>query len=190
MHPFKLVADLRPHVPYSIYSVPVTMPRRGPKSTAHLVPADVKKLHLRFGPDAQVSLTERPLNLDGPAQHRFAVLWDEDNDERVLAAIAAFYFAAPHEFRFAHCYGERKAVLTVWQLGFADEVVKTIRAAIDASPAISDWWEVEPCESYLPEPGTSLIPPYIMNAEIDPQLAALHALYTLGSFGAARPWEW
>ena len=184
-HPFSLVVDLRPTIPWSIYSAPVS----------------------RYD--------------DGrPVEHRFAVRWDEDNDERVLKVALALYYRSPCEFRFIHAYAEQKAALTVYQLGFRKDVEREILGALDNFIVVEDSWSVDVEENFLPPPTSTSLELAAMhlcaapdtaatdkafkalapvNSEIalstillhvkpkpgiDAQLAALHTLYELGSFGA------
>jgi hypothetical protein len=59
MYPLRVIHDLRPILPWTIYSLPVSV-EQGPKPAVH--------------------------------EQRFAVNWDEDNDERVLAAVLGVFF--------------------------------------------------------------------------------------------------
>ena len=168
--PFHTLVDLRPTNLYTIHSVPV-MP---PTGTA-------------------------------PLEHRFAVRWDADNDHRVLAAAAALYFAYPREFRSVHAFGEARGTLTLWQRALGDEVRAAMESALREAP-LGDRWRVAVLDNFLPPrlvPGAdieqmyrSLTDQYIglkpeARPEIDSDLAALHQLFDLGSFGKpARVWNW
>lgn len=151
MYPFKLVAELRPYSPFSVYACPVQ--RRGQDETI---------------------------------EHRFAVRWDEDNDERVLAAIQNFYFCDQERFRFCHAFGEHKGMFTVWQLGFHDEVHQAVVPVLGHPGLGGDQWSLEVVENELP--GLLGRAP-LDRAPSDDEIAALHRLFVLGSFVRPdRPW--
>lgn len=143
-HPFTLVADLRAHTDWSIYSAPVIRP-----TVDHLV------------------------------EHRFAVMWDEDNDPRVLRAALSLYYRSPREFRFVHAYAEAKAHLTVFQYGFEADVQREMDAAVADFSVVEDCWSVEVVNNFLPSAKATKLP----NSHQDTELAALHELFELGSFG-------
>lgn len=168
--PFRNLVDLRPVNPYTIHSVPV-LPPTGTT----------------------------------PLEHRFAVRWDADNDDRVLTAAAALYFAHPREFRFVHAFGEASGTLTLWQRAFCDEVREAMESVLKEAP-LGDRWRVAVLDNLLPPrlfPGVDIeqiTGPMRANffglkpearPGIDPDLAALHQLFDLGSFGRpARLWNW
>jgi len=193
MFPFRLIADLRPASPWSIYAAPAYR-----KS-------------------------------DRPVEHRFAIRWDEDHDERVLAAVQALYYQSTREFRFCHAFGEHKGMLTVWHLDFKDDVGTAVARALNGlAGLLGDLWTVELVNNYLPPldltsdiraalnlsvahktaavnkallllaPSDSdaahAILPIVgykeeYQAGIDDDLAALHQLFQLGSFGKIdREW--
>ena len=54
MYPLRVVHDLRPALPWAIYSLPFNIEDSSPPAVF---------------------------------EHRFAILWDEDNDERIVAAV-------------------------------------------------------------------------------------------------------
>jgi hypothetical protein len=84
-------------------------------------------------------------------EHRFAVRWDEDNDQRVIGAIQALYYISPRCFRFCHAYGEHKGMLTVWHLDLSEEVQAALAAALSQQAALEgDIWTLELINNYLP----------------------------------------
>ncbi len=84
-----------------------------------------------------------------PAQHqrRFGVRWDEDNDERVLAAVLDVYFRRPEAIWNLYAVGERKGSLTIWGQTFpaADQ---NAWAAASRGPAILDEWPITTINTY------------------------------------------
>ncbi len=108
MYPLRVTHDLRPALPWTIYSLP---------------------FKLDGGPDPAVY------------EHRFAVHWDEDHDERIHAAILDVYFRRPEALATLYAVGERKGHLTVWAAGFpvADQ---NAWATASSGPAIQDSWPV------------------------------------------------
>jgi hypothetical protein len=109
-HPFTLVADMRPAIPWSVYAAPMD-------------PADKK------------------------AEHRFAVLWDVDNDERVLHVALALYYASPQAFHLVRVYAEHRGHVTALQLGDHEMVERGLAAAISAAAsALKDQWTMEVVE--------------------------------------------
>jgi hypothetical protein len=106
-HPFTLVADMRPAIPWSVYAAPMD-------------------------------------SADKKAEHRFAVLWDTDNDERVLYVASALYYASPAAFRLVRVYAEHRGHVTALHLGDAEIVERELAAAISAAaPALKDKWTME-----------------------------------------------
>jgi len=108
MYPLRVVHDLRPALPWTIYSLPISI-EHGSEPVVH--------------------------------ERRFAVQWDEDNDERILAAILDVYFRRPQALSNLFAVGERKGTLTVWAVNFpvADQ---NAWAAASKGPAIQDAWTV------------------------------------------------
>ena len=51
-------------------------------------------------------------------EHRFAIQWDEDNDERILAAVLDVYFRRPQALWNLYAVGERKGSLSIWAATF------------------------------------------------------------------------
>lgn len=77
-----------------------------------------------------------------PVDHRVAVLWDEDRDERVLTFLAHVYFAAPETFLKISAIREGKGAVTVWAANTQkDDHAALGRAA--SSEHIQDTWPVE-----------------------------------------------
>jgi hypothetical protein len=106
--PLRVIHDLRPALPWTIYSLPIK---------------------IESGPDA------------GVYEHRFAILWDEDNDERVHAAVLDVFFRHPETLLSMYAVGERKGSLTIWAAVFpvADQ---NAWAFASRHPAIQDEWPV------------------------------------------------
>jgi hypothetical protein len=116
MYPLRVVHDLRPALPWTIYSLPIAI-EHGSTPAVH--------------------------------EQRFAVQWDEDNDERVLAAVLDVFFRRPATLWNLYAVGERKGSLTVWAANFpiADQ---NAWAAASRGPAIQDSWPVNAI-NLLPE---------------------------------------
>jgi hypothetical protein len=113
MYPLRAIHDLRPALPWTIYSLP---------------------FKLEDGPDPVAY------------EHRFAVHWDDDNDERIHAAILDVYFRRPEALVSLYAVGEGKGNLTIWGAAFsvADQ---NAWAAASAGPAIQDTWPVRTINS-------------------------------------------
>jgi len=109
MYPLRVVHDLRPALPWTIYSLPISTER-----------AALPVVH----------------------EHRVAVRWDEDNDERILAAVLDVFFRRQEAIRNLYAVGEQKGSLTIWAATFpvADQ---NAWAAASRGPAIQDEWPVE-----------------------------------------------
>ena len=84
-YPLRVVHDLRPALPFTIYSLPIK---------------------IEHGPDT------------GAYEHRFAIQWDEDNDERIQAAVLDVYFRHPKTLLSMYAVGERKGSLSIWAAVF------------------------------------------------------------------------
>jgi hypothetical protein len=108
MYPLRVVHDLRPALPWTIYSLPIA---------------------IELGSDPAV------------IERRFAVQWDEDNDERILAAILDVYFRRPEAFWNLYAVGERKGSLTIWAATIST-ANQNAWAAASGGPAIQDSWPV------------------------------------------------
>jgi hypothetical protein len=108
-YPLRVVHDLRPALPWTIYALPFA---------------------IEHGPD--------PAALE----HRFAILWDEDNDERILAAVLDVYYRHPQALENIYAAGEHKGSLSIWAATFpiADQ---SAWAAASRGPAIQDSWPVQ-----------------------------------------------
>jgi hypothetical protein len=146
-----------------------------------------------------------PLAGTTPLEHRFAVRWDADHDNRVLAAAAALYFGHPKEFRLVHAFSETRGTLTLWQRAFRDQVREAMESALREAP-LGDCWRVTVLDNFLPPrlfPGadmegiTGALSNHYIGLEpearpgIDSDLAALHQLFDLGSFSKpTRLWNW
>jgi len=163
MYPLRVVHDLRPALPWTIYSLPI---------------------YIEQG--------------SAPAQHerRFAVLWDEDNDERILAAVLDVYFRRPEGLWNLYAVGERKGSLSLWAATFpvADQAAW---AAASRNPAILDEWPVSPItlnSEIVRTGGLQQLGPMDWDKvhrkflpEHD-QLNWLICLFDLGPSGPRRPW--
>lgn len=114
MYPLRVVHDLRPALPWTIYSLPIS---------------------IEHGSDPLVH------------ERRFAVQWDEDNDERILAAVLDVYFRRPQALWNLYAIGERKGVLSIWASTFpvADQTAWQVASA---GPAIHDSWAVDGITTY------------------------------------------
>ena len=108
MYPLRVVHDLRPALPWTIYSLPIAI-ERGSDPAVH--------------------------------ERRFAVQWDEDNDERILAAILDVFFRHPEAFWNLYAVGERKGSLTIWAAAFP-AAHQNAWAAASGGLAIQDSWPV------------------------------------------------
>jgi hypothetical protein len=129
-------------------------------------------------------------------ERRFAVKWDEDNDERVLGAVLAAYYADPESVWNLYAVAEAKGFLTVFtqELTAARESAWT-RAA--EAPCIQDSWELEVVDRYeeIRRVGGSLQAQAAgertrkFSADHDP-LDSLVELFQLGPTGHRRAWTW
>jgi hypothetical protein len=109
MHPLRVIHDLRPALPWTIYALPFNIEDGA-------VPA--------------------------VCEHRFAIKWDEDEDERIHAAVLYVYFRRPEALLNLYAVGERKGSLTIWAANFpiADQ---SAWASASQGPAIQDAWPVK-----------------------------------------------
>jgi len=137
-------------------------------------------------------------HVSAPAVHerRFAILWDEDNDERILAAVLDVYFRRPQALWNLYATGERKGSLSIWAATFsvADQGAW---AAASEGPAIQDSWPVEGMTLYeeiIRTGGLKTL--QMMGSEetlrtfppAHDQLNWLIKLFELGPSGPRRPW--
>ena len=88
--------------------------------------------------------------LDKPQVHDFAVIWDEDHDDRIIQVIEAIYMAgllSPIQF-----IGERKGTLTIilaakfyftGTKADTEEYRKDLQSVVDAILKGNDYWFVE-----------------------------------------------
>ena len=114
MYPMRVVHDLRPALPWTIYSLPISI-EHGSAPAVH--------------------------------ERRFAIQWDEDNDERILAAVLDVYFRRPQALWNLYAAGERTGSLSIWAADFPI-VDQNAWAAASAGPAIQDSWPVEGISLY------------------------------------------
>ncbi len=163
MYPLRVVHDLRPALPWTIYALPI---------------------NIEQGSD--------------PALHerRFAVLWDEDNDERILAAVLDVFYRRPEALWNLYAVGERKGSLTIWA-----QVITTADqnawALASTGPAVFDEWPVESITGFAEIRRTGgrrtlqMIDddhvPRTFPPEHD-ELNWLIKLFKLGPSGPRRPW--
>jgi hypothetical protein len=111
-------------------------------------------------------------------EHRFAVRWDEDNDQRVIGAIQALYYTSPRCFRFCHAYGERKGMLTVWHLDLSDEVQAALVGALSHQAALEgDIWTLELINNYLPPRDASPEQLAALELAVAPQSSAVRLAF-------------
>jgi hypothetical protein len=101
-----------------------------------------------------LDMNRRPLAF--PQIHDFAVVWDEDHDERVIEAVERIYMAgllSPVQF-----IGERKGGLTAVvaaRFYFAEAEIEAYRRAIEAiAQGLDDPWPVQ-LGSFDRNPGSS-----------------------------------
>ncbi|MBW4053617.1 MAG: hypothetical protein HIU85_19575 [Proteobacteria bacterium] len=124
--------------------------------------------------------------------------WDEDNDERVLGAVLAAYYADPESVWTLYAVAEAKGFLTV----FTQELTAARAAAwkrAAGAPCIQDSWELEFVDRYDEIRRVGGIralqalaagePTRISSADHDP-LNSLVQLFQLGPTGHRREWKW
>jgi hypothetical protein len=114
MYPLRVVHDLRPALPWTIYSLPINI-EQGSAPALH--------------------------------ERRFAILWDEDNDERILAAVLDVFYRRPEALWNLYAVGERKGSLTIWALTIS-AADQNAWAAASTGPAIQDSWPIEGITTY------------------------------------------
>jgi hypothetical protein len=164
MYPLRLVHDLRPVLPWTIYSLPINI-EQGSTPALH--------------------------------ERRFAIRWDEDNDERILAAVLDVFYRRPEALWSLYAVGERKGNLTIWAqtIPTADQVAW---AAASTGPAIHDEWPVSTINAYAEIMRTGGRRTIEMTGEGDvvvrkfppehDQLNWLINLFDLGPSGPRRAW--
>lgn len=163
MYPLRVVCDLRPALPWTIYSLPISIEHGS-----------------------------------GPVVHerRFAIQWDEDNDERILAVVLDVFFRRPQALWNLYAAGERKGSLSIWAvtLSVADQ---DAWAAASEGPAIQDSWPVEGITAHAEIMRTGGRQALQMMAEGEAvrtfppdhdQLNWLIKLFDLGPSGPRRAW--
>jgi hypothetical protein len=162
-YPLRVIHDLRPVLPWTIYSLPITV---------------------EHGPDT------------GVYEHRFAIQWDEDNDERVHAAVLDVFFRHPETLLNLYAVGERKGSLSIWAAVFPIADQNAWHAA-SLGPAIQDAWPVKVInlnKEIVRTGGLQNLDPMDWDKvprkfppEHD-QLNWLINLFELGPFGPRLPW--
>jgi hypothetical protein len=164
MYPLRVVHDLRPALPWTIYSLPIAI-EHGSEPVVH--------------------------------ERRFAVQWDEDNDERVLAAVLDVFFRRPEALWNLYAVGERKGALTIWAANFpvSDQIAWQ---SASTNPAIQDSWPVRGIDAVAEIMRTGGIRQNIQMMGDDvvarkfppdhDQLNWLINLFGLGPSAPRRPW--
>lgn len=164
MYPLRVVHDLRPTLPWTIYSLPFNI-EEGSVSAVY--------------------------------EHRFAIQWDEDEDERIHAAVLNVYFRRPEALSSLYAVGERKGSLTIWAANFpvADQ---SAWASASAGPAIQDAWPVKTINAVAEIMRTGgrrqtiqMMGEDVIARKFSPdhdQLNWLINLFDLGPSGPRRPW--
>ena len=163
MYPLRVVHDLRPALPWTIYSLPIAV-EHGSTPVVH--------------------------------ERRFAVLWDDDNDERILAAVLDVFFRRPQALWSLYAVGERKGSLSIWAATFpvADQAAWQ---AASAGPAIQDSWPVEGINAFAEikrtggRQNTPLLDEDVVLRRFPPdhdQLNWIINLFNLGPSGPHLPW--
>jgi hypothetical protein len=134
-------------------------------------------------------------------ERRFAVKWDEDNDERVLGAVLAAYYAEPESIWGLYAVSESKGRLSVFAQDMLRQpiAVAAWQRAI-RSPCIRDSWdlalefvdryrEIRTGGARILEALTTGEPTRSFTRDYDP-LNALVELFDLGPTGPRREWKW
>jgi hypothetical protein len=75
--------------------------------------------------------------------HRIAVLFDEDEDERVIDVLTAILYRAAHAFAKIAAVHEHKGLMTVWVRDVTAQEKAAISAATDVTVLRGDCWPVE-----------------------------------------------
>jgi hypothetical protein len=144
-----------------------------------------------------------PIDIPGGSEpqfheRRFAVKWDEDNDERVLGAVLAAYYANPESIWTLYAIGERKGSLTVYTQEVTRERMAAWEAAIRSS-CIQDIWTLDVVDTYDEIRRQGGLPTLRKLAAGEPTrrfgvehepLNALVDLFELGPKGKRREWKW
>jgi hypothetical protein len=160
-YPLRVVHDLRPALPWTIYSVPIK---------------------IDHGPDT------------GVYEHRFAINWDEDNDERIHAAVLDVLFRRPETLLSLYAAGEHKGTLTIWAAAFplADQNAWGLASK---HPAIQDEWGLMPIkltkETRIAGGRRATMSEDEVAQKFGPehdQLNWLIKLFSLGPSGPRLPW--
>jgi hypothetical protein len=128
-------------------------------------------------------------------ERRFAIHWDEDNDERILAAVLDVFFRHPKAILNLYAVGEAKGSLTIWGSTFAPADLAAWKAASDGA-AIQDSWPVTTINAFAEISRTGgrqslgVDDDHVLRAftpEHD-QLNWLIKLFALGPTGPRIPW--
>jgi hypothetical protein len=129
-------------------------------------------------------------------ERRFAIRWDEDHDERVLAAVLDVFFRRPEALWNLYAVGEQRGCLTIWTSSTAAADLYAWQAA-SMGPAIRDSWPVVTINVYAETRRTG--GRQILDAMDDDlalrnfppehdQLNWLIKLFQLGPTGPRLPW--
>jgi hypothetical protein len=130
-------------------------------------------------------------------EQRFAIRWDEDEDERIQAAVLDVYFRLPEALRNLYAVGEHKGSLTLWAatVSIADQNAWALASKI---PAIQDSWPVKGINAFEETTRTGGIRQAIQKMGDDvvartfpsehDELNWLIKLFDLGPSGPRRPW--
>jgi hypothetical protein len=159
-YPFRVLHDLRPALPWTVYCLPVK---------------------IDHGPET------------GVYEHRFAIQWDEDNDERIHAAILDVFYRHPEALLSMYAVGERKGSLSIWAAVFplADQQAWMLASR---GPAIQDIWGINPIQEIKRTGGLQTLGPMDWDKvlrKFEPehdQLNWLIGLFNLGPTGPRLPW--
>lgn len=109
---FAVVADLRPARPLIVLMTPVY--------TGSLVAGEDLPAH----------------------DHRIAVLFDEDEDERVIDVLTAILYRAPTVFQKIAAVAEHKGLMTIWTRNTSDADRALLYHAADTVATRGDYWPV------------------------------------------------
>ncbi|MFI4869641.1 MAG: hypothetical protein ACHQDD_09870 [Steroidobacterales bacterium] len=112
--------------------------------------------------------------------HRVAVIFDEDEDERVIDVLTAILYRDPHAFARIGAVHEHKGLLTLWHRGMTAGGGKVIDSATDPTVLRGDSWSVKQ-RPVLSVPGAE------RGGGLDLEVAQLCALFGLAEHESAAP---
>lgn len=129
-------------------------------------------------------------------ERRFAIKWDEDNDERIFAALLDVFYRRPEAIWNLYAVAEHKGTLSIWAANFpAADMSSWLLAS--KGPAIQDDWPVTSVQAYgkILRTGGRRLPDAIAEDAVlrtfppeDDELNWLINLFDLGPSGAPRDW--